>query len=446
MPIPMLFFTIYATWVSSYAFLGSTSIFYTSGAVYATCFAWNALFAVLIFFVCERIWYYGKTNGYISPVDFFTDIYGSRVLSLLVAVIMIFFTLPYLQIQLSVGAHLIEMVTGGQIPWRVSSLLFYLIIIIYLWSGGLRAVALADGFYSFLIFGSMLFIGFYLIHIAGGTDKVFGFLTERSPGLLSLASSEGNVSLWLSMFLIVPLGALMGPSIWIRSYAARERKAFRILPVLICLSTIEYLGPILSGAAGHILIPNIPDSDTLIPNILLRYAPTALGGLLFCGIAAAALSTANSQIHASASIYTLNIHREYINPNASNARLLFVAKWSVLVISAVAYLTMLRSPGLIIDTGSTALAGTAQIIVPTVGALFWKRSNAKAAFVGLLCGIAIVSLAFFTNIDANLLGAVALFVNAFVFIILSRVLPQSSVTLSKILRYRAAYRASVHKA
>jgi SSS family solute:Na+ symporter len=443
MSTPMLFFTIYATWVSSYAFIGSASIFYTRGAVYATCFAWNALFSVLLFFVCERIWYYGKTNGYTSPVDFFSDIYGSRPLALLVSVIMVVFTLPYLQIQLSVGAQLIEMVTGGQIPWRVSGLLFYLVIIIYLWSGGLRAVALTDIFYGVLIFGSMLFTGFYMVHIAGGTERVFGFLSEHSPGLLSLTGAEGNVLLWLSMFLIVPLGALMGPSIWIRSYAARERKAFRLLPALICLSTIEYIGPILSGAAGYVLMPDIQNTDTLIPNLLIRYAPTALSGLLFCGIAAAALSTANSQIHASAAIYTLNIHRTYINPNASDARLLVVAKRTVLVISAVAYLFMLRTPEFIIDTGSVALAGTAQIIVPTVGALFWERSNARAAFLGLACGVAFAGLAFFIDINGHILGVVGLFVNALVFVVLSRTLRPSPLIRSKIMRYRAAYRSSL---
>ena len=58
----------------------------------------------------------------------------------LVAVIMLVFTLPYLQIQLSGGAYLIEVASGGVIPFAWAALLFYVVIIIYVWSGGLRAV------------------------------------------------------------------------------------------------------------------------------------------------------------------------------------------------------------------------------------------------------------------------------------------------------------------
>ncbi|MDR2163442.1 MAG: sodium:solute symporter family protein [Clostridiales Family XIII bacterium] len=441
MPVTMVFFTIYATWVSSFAFLGSASHFFTHGPVYATCFAWNALFAALIYFLSERVWHYGREHGYLSPVDFFGDIYGSKALSLIVAIVMIVYTLPYLQIQLSVGAYLIELATGGVIPWRVSGLLFYLVMIIYLWAGGLRAVAMTDVYYGILIFVSMIFIGFYLAHMAGGVKSIFRFISETSPNSLVVAGDgKDGVILWISMFLITPLGAVMGPSVWLRSYAAKERRTFRILPLLLCLATIEYIGPILSGAAGKILMPQIENTDMLVPNVLLEYASPVLCGILFCGIAAATLSTANSQIHSSAAIYTISIHRRYIHPKASEAHLVSVAKWAVLVISAGAYLTMMRSTSYIIDLGSLGLGGMAQLIVPTVGALMWPRSHPIAAICGLLCGIALTSAALFIpGANASILAMVALFINAGLFILLSRSLTPDRNVSARIASYRASY-------
>jgi SSS family solute:Na+ symporter len=444
MSMPLVFFTVYSTWVSSFAFLGATSYFYAKGPVYLTCFAWNALFAVMFFAIGERIWFYGRQNGYVSPVDFFSDIYRSKPLSMITALIMIVFTLPYLQIQLTGGAYLIDTATGGLIPWRLSGLLFYLIMIIYLWAGGLRAVALTDVYYGILMFAAMIISGIYLAHEAGGVSTLFRSLAEDDSDILALPGPGGTAgpSVWLCMFFIIPLGALMGPQMWIRFYAARRRKTFRLLPLLLCLATIEYIGPILAGAAGHILDPNIANSDMLLPTLLLRYAPRLLCGILFCGIAAAALSTANSQIHATAMIYTLEFHRRFISPGSSEKHLVAVGKWAVLLISACAYLLLIRAQAIsiIVQTGTMALGGTAQLAVPTLGALFWKRSNSKGAVAGLLAGEGVLLLApIFPSLDANYFAVAGLICNALIFLIAGNLLKTNPETRSKIVNYRRAY-------
>ena len=168
MPTFMLFFTVYATWMSAFAFLGASGYFYEMGPVYMTAFGWDVLFGLLFMIIGRRLWYYGKLNHYITPTDFFNDIFDFKPLNILVTLVMILFTIPYLQIQLSGGAYIIEIASNGLIPWRISGLIFYLIIIIYLWAGGLRAVAMTDIFYGSCLFVSMLFIGFFLIHKAGG--------------------------------------------------------------------------------------------------------------------------------------------------------------------------------------------------------------------------------------------------------------------------------------
>ncbi|HHY90327.1 MAG TPA: sodium:solute symporter family protein, partial [Clostridiales bacterium] len=136
-----VFFTVAATWWSSFAFLGSNAYFYSKGPVYWTAIAWNILFGIMYFVIGKRIWFYGKENNYITASDFFAHQYGSEFLANLVAIIMLLFTLPYLQIQLTGGAYLIEVASGGLIPWKIGGIIFYVVIIIYVWAGGLRAVA-----------------------------------------------------------------------------------------------------------------------------------------------------------------------------------------------------------------------------------------------------------------------------------------------------------------
>ena len=104
--------------------------------------------------------------------------------------------------------------------------MFYLVMIIYLWAGGLRAVAWADVFYGVLIFFGLLAGGFILISAAGGVDYTFSKLIAERPELILLPkhSPTAGISMWIGMFIIMPIGALMGPQMWIRMFATKEKK------------------------------------------------------------------------------------------------------------------------------------------------------------------------------------------------------------------------------
>ncbi|NLP29621.1 MAG: sodium:solute symporter family protein [Clostridiales bacterium] len=440
MPLVMVFFTVYATWVSAFAFFSSTSSFYTDGPIYMTAFAWNILFGVLFMAIGKRIWKYGRLYGYVTPSDFFNDIYQSKGLSIFVTFIMLIFTIPYLQIQLSGGAYLIEIATGGLIPWRVGGLLFYLIIVIYLWSGGIRAVALTDIFYGILIFITMLAIGFYLSSKAGGVEKIFADIMEMDANKNILDSAD--IFSWLSMFIIVPLGAIMGPPIWLRIYSVGNKRTFDLMPFLISFAAIMYLGSILSGNAGALLIPSLKQTDAVLPTLLIKYGGAIITPLFFCGIASASLSTANSQIHAIAAIYTIDIHRRFINKTATEKKIVDVAKRAVVIISAIAYIFLLLNPGeFIMKTGMLAMSGTAQIAIPTLGALIWKKSNHKAAFWGLASGlITLTILCFITDWDISCCGVVSLLINLAIFLLIGFASKSDPRTREKIVFYQSEYR------
>ncbi len=439
MPSLMAFFTVYSTWISVFAFLGASAYFYSKGPIYMTTIGWDVLFGILFMILGKRIWHYGKLRNYISPTALFEDIFRWGPLTLSVTFLMLAFTAPYLQIQLSGGAYLIEIASGGLLSRELCGLIFYLIIIIYLWAGGLRAVALADIFYGILIFLSMMTTGFILLHQAGGPSLVYGQICQLNPAYLHLPGPSGEAGplLWLALFITVPLGALMGPQMWLRYFAPASGSTFHIMPLLICLISIQSLGTAFAGNAGILLVPGVPDSDTIIPRMLLEYVSPVVAALLFCGIASAALSTANSQIHAAAALYTLEIHRRYFNHMASERQLVTVGKWAVLFISMAAYILLLYNPGLIIDTGTVALGGTAQLFPLTIGALFWRRSNKKAGLAGILTGVALLlAFAFFISLPASYGALLGLLLNSLIFLSGSLLLPRDEETEERIRKYR----------
>lgn len=398
-----VFFTVAATWWSAFAFMGSNAYFYSKGPLYWTAIAWNILFGVLYYVIGKRVWFTGKINNYITPKDFFKHQYGSEALGNIVAVIMLIFTLPYLQIQLTGGAYLIEVASGGLINFKIAALMFYLVIIIYVWSGGLRAVALTDIFYGVLLFFGMIYGGIYIANLLGGPGEMFAQLREVKPENLVLQDNAWMA--WLAMFIITPVGSFMGPQLWTRMYAVKSPKLFSLMPFLLSFAAIAYVGSMLVGNSAVILEPTIEQADKVLPVILYKYAPFVLASFVIACGAAAAMSTANSQIHSMSAVYTVDFHRTYINKNLSEKQLVWVGRWTILILSAIAYVMALYIPGLLVNIGLVALAGTAQVIVPTMGALFWKRSTTAGAIAGLLVGTTL--LVTFTFVPGTIPGPFA---------------------------------------
>ncbi|WP_449354209.1 sodium:solute symporter family protein [Virgibacillus natechei] len=419
------FFTVAATWWSAFAFLGSNASFYTEGPVYLTAFAWNILFGYLYYVIGKRIWYLGKTFDYITPSDLLGDFYNSESVRILVGAIVTIFTIPYLQIQLTGGAYLIEVTSGGAIPFWFAALLFYVVIIIYVWVGGIRAIAWTDVIYGTLLFFGLLFAGLYISNVVGGPIAMFDQMSQSNPEHLTLPGPEGSsgYGAWISLCVITALGALMGPQLWLRMYAVKSGKLFNLMPLLVSFIAITYIGSVLVSWTGVLTMPGVENADQILPLLVMEYLPIVIGAIILAGGASAAMSTANSQIHAVSTVVTKDFYQRYKNPNAPEHQLKQVSRYSILIFSIIAYFLALFSPGILVTIGLIAFGGTAQLIVPTIGALFWKRSNAQGAIYGLVGGIAVTVLFAFVpfltsqfGLDPAMWGLV---INAILFVVVT---------------------------
>lgn len=420
-----VFFTVSATWWSAFAFLGSNASFYSEGPVYLTAFAWNILFGFLYFIVGKRIWYLGKKFNYVTPSDLLGDFYNSEKIRVLVGLVVIVFTVPYLQIQLTGGAYLIEVASGGIIPFWLAALIFYLVIIIYVWVGGMRAVAWTDIIYGALLFFGLIFTGFYIVRLAGGPTGMFEQMQALQPDHLTMPGPLGSsgYASWISLCFITAIGALMGPQLWLRMYAVKDGKIFNLMPFLISFVAITYIGSLLVSWTGVLIKPGVENPDQILPILITEYAPFVIAAIILAGGASAAMSTANSQIHAVSAVMTKDFYQRYRNPNASQTKLIQIGRYFLLIFSVLAYFLALFAPGLLVAVGLIAFGGTAQLIVPTIGALFWKKSNALGAYTGLLAGVLFTVLFTFVpglvsplGLDPAMWG---LLINAILFTVIS---------------------------
>lgn len=439
MSIGPMYATVFATWMSAFAFMGGIAYFFEEGPIYMTTVGWDMLFALLFVVIGKRIWFYGKHHGYMTSVDFFADIYESHALNVIVTVINILSTIIYMLAQVVAAILVFEILTGNLFSVYMSGFIVFFIICIYLWAGGLRAVAYTDLFYMILIIGAMLASGIFLINKAGGTEFVFTKLAEVQPEKISM--TYDRVSLWFSLFVIVPIGAFMGPQLWLRNYAAKKEANFNLLPFILGLTSVISIGTLLAGSACIILAGDTSNPDSVLLELMSSLASPYFAIFIAIGIFAAIFSTANSQVHALSATITLDIYRRYINKTASDVLLVSVAKWAVIAICFVTYIFMIIISSSLFDLAVIALAGTAQLMVPVIGALFWPKSSSDAAIGGILCGeVTFVLLLVSGSLAASLSGLIAFAVNALLFIIISLAKPNRLTVSMKIIHYRKEFK------
>lgn len=439
-----MYATVFATWMSAFAFMGGIAYFFEKGPIYMTTVGWDMLFAVLFILLGRRIWHYGRSYGYMTAADFIQDIYRSDLLTIMVTVITIICTMLYLQAQIAGAVIVIGIGTGGVISPYVGGVIFFAILVIYLWAGGLRAVAMTDIFYGSLIVAAMVGTGLFLMHTAGGREDMFSTIISEdlSKVTMSMDTGKERIAMWICLFVIVPVGAFMGPQMWIRNYAAGSEKHFLLLPLLLGLSSIVCLGTLFSGSAGIVLAGDTADPSTVLMEQLKENAHPFFFVFVIAGIFASIFSTANSQVHALSAVYTIDVHRRYINNKLPDRRLVSMAKAAVLGISALSYILMIMVPRNVFDLSVFGMGGLAQIIVPVAGALFWPRSSAKAGEAGIIAGeLTFLLTMLLTGLDASICAVVGLAVNSISFVLLSLEFPADVHTFRRIEAYRREYRS-----
>jgi SSS family solute:Na+ symporter len=143
----------------------------------------------------------------------------------------------------------------------------------------------------------------------------------------------------------------------------------------------------------------LPGIDQTFPYVLRELSPQwGLRGIVLAGFIAAVMSTLSAQANSTATIFSLDVYRKLINPQASENRTVRVGQiaslLSLIVAAALAPLVP-RFGGIFnyFQTGVTYLA-TPFISVMLLG-IFWRRANNPGALVGILGGLIIqIVLAF----------------------------------------------------
>jgi sodium/proline symporter len=122
-----------------------------------------------------------------------------------------------------------------------------------------------------------------------------------------------------------------------------------------------------------------------------HFMPEWLAVIMIVGAIAAMMSTADSQLLASASAISEDIYRRLINPEAGQARLVALGRWATLSVGTIGFLLAWRAENLVYDMVLYAWAGLgAAFGPPLLLALHWRRTSRAGVLGGFVSGTVVV--------------------------------------------------------
>ena len=259
------------------------------------------------------------------------------------------------------------------------------IIVGYTFLGGFSAVCWTDFFQGMLMLAALLIAPiFALIVIKGGGAAES--VTDLPANYWNLFSSWKDIVSGLGW----GLGYFGMPHIIVRFMSVRSDKDLKkSAKIGITWNVLIVIFSVAAGCIGHLLLGEISDSSTVFIQMVRMLFPALISGVLLSAILAASMSTADSQLLASASAFASDVYKPVLRKGkASDKEMLWAGRFVVLAISVIAVL-------IASDPNSGTIMGLVENAWGLFGAafgpaimlsLFWKRFNFEGAIAGIVTG------------------------------------------------------------
>lgn len=401
----LLLLSLFGTTMTAFALVGSTGKSFQWGVgVYALMASSSGVVHSLCFFLIGvRIWSVGRRHGFTTQVQYFRDRLESRNFGTLLFPVLVLLVIPYLLIGILGGGSVIHGITGTVPDW-LGSLMICLVVLTYVFTGGMRGTAWANAFQTlvFMVLGLVAFL--VIANQLGEGEGIWAGLQAATDQVQS-AHPEKLVmgppvftSLFFMSYLLIPLSAAMFPHIFQHWLTARSASTFK-LPIVAhpLLIAIVWLPCVLVGTwatsamvGGELVVPaDIANVNTVLPMMVVKLSGAVLSGLLAAGILAAVMSSLDSQFLCLGTMFTTDIVLEHKGRERySDRQVVLLARGFIVGIVVVTYLISLLKPPGIFDLGIWCFSGFTGLVPLVVAALYWKRLTRAGAYASLLITVA----------------------------------------------------------
>ena len=429
-----------ATSFSGWTFMGHPGLVYRDGFQYAYASFYTITIPFTGVMFLKRQWMLGKRFGYVTPGEMLSDYFqgdGIRILTVLVALL---FSIPYLGVQLGASGFLFNVLTDDLVSQNAGMWILSLVVLIYVASGGLQAVAYVDTLQCILLGLGIIVTGIIALNLAGGWDALnmgFAEMAKQAelgkwgatpdghnayfaiPGVIQFTAGLGKETpvggLWTGIMCLTYMFALMGiqssPAFTMWAFGNTDPKPFapqQVWASSFCIGLILFFFTAFQGMGAHLLGGNpavteaglalnavLPGEavaakpDSLVPyyfNEIADSLPWLVGLLAVCALAAMQ-STGAAYMSTAGGMLTRDLYKRYLNPTASHTTQKLFGRMGVAFIVIMALLVATFSRDALVLLGGLAVAFGFQMW-PSLAAVCWfPWITRQGATLGLAAGL-----------------------------------------------------------
>ena len=402
--------------ISAEQFIGMSGSGFALGLAIAS-YEWMA--AITLIIVGKYFLPIFIEKGLYTIPEFVEKRYSTNLKSILAVFWICLYVFVNLASVLYLGSLALETIMGVPMMYGVMGLALFAAA--YSLYGGLSAVAWTDVIQVvFLILGGLVTTYLALNAVSDGAGMVTGLkkIYQAAPDKFAMILDESN-----PYYNDLPgIGVLVG-GMWVanlyywgfnqyiiqRTLAAKSLKESQkgilmaaglklVIPLIVVIPGIAAFvmvnDPYIMAGLGEVGLQNMPSADQADKAYpwLLQFLPSGLKGLAFAALAAAIVSSLASMLNSTSTIFTMDLYKQYIKPNASDKQTVNMGRISAAVALIIASIMAPLLGG--IDQAFQFIQEYTGVVSPGILAvfilgLFWKKTTNKAAIIGALVSIPI---------------------------------------------------------
>ncbi|MEE1895566.1 sodium:solute symporter [Metapseudomonas otitidis] len=285
------------------------------------------------------------------------------------------------------------------LPFWVAILVGGGVVVLYSTIGGMWSLTLTD-IVQFLIMtvGLVFLLMPMSIADAGGWNA----LVEKLPARYFDFTAIGWDTI-VTYFLIYFFGIFIGQDIWQRVFTARSEGVAKVAGTAAGLYCVLYgLAGALIGMAAKVLLPDLENVNNAFASVVEHSLPNGIRGLVIAAALAALMSTASAGLLAASTTITQDLLPLLRGGRTSGNGDVHENRIATLLLGVV-----MLGIALVVSDVISALTVAYNLLVggmlvPLIGAIYWKRATTAGAIASMTLGfLTVLGFMVKDGLDAN---------------------------------------------
>jgi len=301
--------------------------------------------------------------------------------------------------QIIATASIINVVTG--LDFKTAAIIITIVVIIYTMVGGFQSVAAANLMHVLFITVGMTIAMVVMVNSreVGGLSSLFAkakTITDSNGANMDMLSLTkigfptviGYIAMY---FMTFPTGQEI-----VQTYcSAKDGKSAKLGSLIAgVLSAIYAIVPALIGLMAYVCIDGYADGPqkNALADATMQFAPAVVAGIVLAAVVAATMSSASGNMIGTATMFTNDVFRPYINKGKQDdQKEIWISRVVMVIVGAVGLFVALTASNIIsVMMGAFALRSAGPFAAFICG-LFYKNVTQRAGFISIVSGTVVAA-------------------------------------------------------